>query len=205
MIFAVNVINHTTPQVSVTVADSGVPAVTYSQIKNSLGTHIYNVERLYLNSNILQQLIGTIQYNRYDVDGNQNYNSIATTVDPYQPAKAINVDLKPYKNMFILNGNSNFSATILPLALVQVTLYCKRITNSFGANLNSFKIMEQIFRKPNFFTSYGDIDEIQKSNAKVAKSASFDGGYESDKMPITILSLVAVYAGMYYLVKNKYF
>lgn len=208
MIFSPIVINHTYPQVSVVVADSGVPPITYSQVKNSLGTYIYKVEGLYLFSNILNQLIGTIQYNRYDVAGNQKYTTIATTVDPYQPANAINVDLESSETMFILNGNSSISTTILPLATLDTTLYCKRITNSFGENLNSFKIMEEIFRKPNFFKRYGDIEEIQKTNNEIKNSISFTGdemiGKDDDKMPITILSLITIYAGIFYLVKNKY-
>ena len=209
MIFSPTVINHTYPQVSVIMSDSGVPPLTYSQMKNSLGTYVYKVDGFYLASNILNQLIGTIQYNRYDVAGNQKYTTIATTVDPYQPANAINVDLETNETMFILNGNSSISTTILPVAALQITLYCKRITNSFGENLNSFKIMEEIFGKPNFFKRYGDIDEIEKTNSKVKNSISFTGDEmigvgNDDKMPITILSLITVYAGIIYLVKNKY-
>ena len=46
MIFTPTIINNTLPAVAVTVADSGVPPVTYNQIRNSLGTYVYNVEKL---------------------------------------------------------------------------------------------------------------------------------------------------------------
>jgi hypothetical protein len=208
MIFSVNVINHTLPQVSVIVADSGVPAVTYNQIKYSLGNHIYNIEKLYLQSTLLEQLIGTIQYNRYEASGNQEFKNITTTVDPFQPAKAIYVELKDYADtpFFILNGNSNLQTTILPNAYIQLTLYCKRITNSFGMNLNSFKMMEELFGKPDFFKRYGDLNKIEETDKKIEKKASFTG-YEieddSDSMPVIVLSIAAIYAGVWFLVKKN--
>jgi hypothetical protein len=58
---------------------------------------------------------------------------------------------------FILNGNSSLSAILLPNTTVQTTLYTKRVTNQFGANLNSFSMMEEIFNKPDFFKKYGNI------------------------------------------------
>ena len=175
MIFTPAIINHTLPQVSVTANDAGVPAVTYNQIKQSLGNHVYNIEKIYLQANILNQLTGVVQYNRYEATGNQQFKSITPTVDPYQRAKSLYIELEGLDTYFILNGNSNLSTTILPLAMLDVTFYCKRVTNSFGTNLNSFKVFEQIFKKPDFFQSYGDIDKIQETNQKIAKTASFSG------------------------------
>ena len=82
MIFTPTIINHTLPQVSVTMADSGVPPISYNQVKSSLGNQVYNIEGYYIQSPNLKQLIGTIQYNRYDVNGNKGITTIATTVDP---------------------------------------------------------------------------------------------------------------------------
>jgi hypothetical protein len=207
MIFAPTIINHTLPQVSVVNADSGVPPITYNQIKNSLGNQVYNIEKYYLQSNSLSQLIGQIQYNRYDVNGNKEFTTIATTVDPYQPASAIVGDLQPTDTYFILNGNSSLSTIILPLTMVDLTLYCKRITNQFGRNLNTFKIMEEIFRKPNFFKQYGDIDKIQITNEEIKKSASFSGdvGFKKeDDTAYNVLYLIVAGFGIFYLIKNKY-
>lgn len=226
MIFVPSIINHTNPQIGVSIDDSGSPAVTYKQIKNSLGNHIYNVEELYIQSTNLKQLIGQIQYNRYEATGNQTYTTIATTVDPYQSANSIFFDLKVYSNLFILNGNSNISTTILPLTTVQTTFYSKRITNSFGNNLNSFKIMEEIFRKPDFFKSYGNEEEIQNANKQVLdgidtattesysamnedkmfyRQRNFGGQIQpDDKTPILVLSAIAIYMGVHYLISKEY-
>jgi hypothetical protein len=202
MTFAPAIINHTNPQVSVYNADSGVPPVSYKQIKNSLGQHIYSIQGIYLQSNNLSQLIGTIQYNRYEATGEQSFKTITTTVDPYQSANAIDFDLTYADNYFILNGNSNLQTTILPLTYVDATIYNKRITNSFGRNLNSFKIMEEIFRKPNFFQRYGDIEEIQKNNLQVEKSISFTGKQEEDNTPIMVLGVISTSMLIIYLYKK---
>ena len=206
MIFVPTIINHTLPQVSVVNNDSGVPSVSYAQIKRSLGNQVYNIQGFYLQATDIRQLIGTIQYNRYDATGNQEYKTIPTTVDPYQSANSIFMDLKSYDNFFILNGNSSISTTILPLTTVDVTLYCKRITNSFGMNLNTFKMMEEIFRKPDFFTSYGDIEQIVKDNKKLEESISytqFEGKKEEeDTTPFAFFASVVFTMGLIYLIKT---
>ena len=109
-VFPVQIINNTIPSLSVEVADSGVPPVTYQQVKQSLGSQVYKINELYLYSQNINQLLGIIQYQRFDSDGNQTYSSIATTIDPYSGnAIAITIDLKKYEDNFILNGNSSFS------------------------------------------------------------------------------------------------
>jgi hypothetical protein len=206
MIFAATIINHTLPQVSVVNADSGVPPITYSQIKYSLGQYVYNIESYYLQSPNLRQLIGTVQYNRYDVNGDKSFTTIPTTVDPYQASSAIVGDLQQSDTYFILNGNSSLATTVLPLTTLELTLYCKRITNSFGANLNSFKIMEEIFRKPNFFKQYGDMEEIQKTNEAAKKTTtSFTGDDDlKNNTAFNVLSFIVVGCGIFYLINNKY-
>ena len=173
MIFVPTIINNPIPALAVTAADSGVPAVTYNQIRQSFGTQVYNVEGLYIYSTNINQILGVIQYQRFDSTGQQEYHSIATTVDPYQLETAINVDLSQSNTMFILNGNSSFAANILPNTYVQVKVITKRITNSFGNNLLAFKEMERIFRKPNFFSNYGEqIKLIEDTNKKIRDSIS---------------------------------
>jgi hypothetical protein len=221
MIFTPTIINNILPAVSVIVADSGVPSVTYNQIRNSLGSYVYNVEGLYLYSTNINQINGVIQYQRFDSTGNQNYNSIVTVVDPYQLESALNVDLTNAETMFILNGNSSFAATILPNTYIQVKFLTKRITNSFGKNLIAFKEMEEIFRKPNFFNNYGNIEEILETNNEIKNNLdtnneidnkelekveikSFDGGNEKKNVVvITFLSLAVLSIGYFVFTKKK--
>ena len=158
-VFNVQILNDS-PALEVTVQDSGVPAVTYAQIKNSLGQYVYLVEAFYMYSENLSQLIGLVNYNRYDSDGNKIVTNIATTVDPYQDNTSIVVDLSDYNTDVVLNGNSSFSATILPNADVKLTMYTKRINNSFGKNLQAFLHGEIISHNPNFFDNYGNLASI---------------------------------------------
>lgn len=166
---AVQIINNATPQVSVEVADAGVPPVTYAQVKQSLGTQVYKVENLYIYSQNINQLLGVIQYQIFDSTGDQNYSSIATTIDPFSGnSVAIDLNLKDYNQDFILNGNSSFSTVILPLTYLQVKFYSKRITNEFGGNLENFKQMEIDANKPDFYNNYGaTIAEIQETNQEI--------------------------------------
>jgi hypothetical protein len=173
MIFVPTVINNTTPALAVQVADTGVPAFTYPQIKQSFGSYVYNIESLYIYTPNINQIIGVIQYQRFDATGQQEFFNIPTTLDPYQLENAINVDLTTSDTMFILNGNSSFSTTILPNTYIQIKIRTKRITNSFGRNLDAFKEMERIFRKPNFFNNYGsDIKLIQETNKEIRENIS---------------------------------
>ena len=220
MIFVPTIVNHTQPQVSVVAADSGVPPITYNQIKQSLGNQVYNVEEFYLFSTSLNQLLGTIQYNRYDVSGNQNYTTIATTVDPYQNQTAIFKKIDDYNDMFILNGNSSFATTILPLTYLQIKFISKRVTNSFGRNLTTFAEFEKIFRKPNFFNNYGSsISAIQETNKEIEDSIgsrnkkSLEGDNkvsneikihkEDNSFSLLILSAVAGFIAFKLIKKNK--
>lgn len=158
-VFNVQILNDS-PALLVEVQDSGVPAVTYSQVRNSLGQYIYLVEAFYMYCTNLSQLIGLVNYNRYDADGNKFVNNIATTVDPYQDNTSIVVDLSDYNTDVVLNGNSSLSATILPFADVKITMYTKRITTSFGRNLQEFLYGELISNNPNFFDNYGNLASI---------------------------------------------
>ena len=83
----------------------------------------------------------------------------------------------------------------------------KTAKNQFGSNLNTFKMMEELFRKPNFFRQYGDIEEIRKTNEVAQKSVSFSGDVnkvEDDDTAYNVLYLIAVGFGFFYLIKNKY-
>lgn len=175
--FPVQIINNTIPALSVEVADSGVPAVTYQQVKQSLGTQVYKINELYIYSENINQLLGVIQYQRFDSDGNQTYSSIATTIDPYSGnAVAITIDLRQYQDDFILNGNSSFSSTILPNTYVQLKFWSNRVTNEFGRNLNNFQQIEIDANKPFFFNNYGSlIPEIKETNIEIEKSATLGG------------------------------
>lgn len=193
MIFAVNVINNTQPAVSVEVADSGVPSLTYNQIKNSLGNQVYNIQGLYLFSNNLTQLLGVIQYQRYDSSGEQAVRSIALAVDPYQFANALDVDLRKDNAFYILNGNSSVSFTLLANTTLTFKMYTQRIKNTLGGIFSNFKMMEEIF-KPNFYDDY--LDTFKSNEQKVIDIENPKAIKPSimlpDKSPLILASALAL-------------
>ena len=169
-VFAVEILNNATPALSVEVADSGVPPVTYQQVKQSLGSQVYKILELYMYSENINQLMGIIQYQRFDSDGRQTLSSVTKPIDPYAGVSVANlIDLQNYKDEFILNGNSSFSATILPNTYLQLKFWANRITNEFGRNLENFT---QIEIKPHFFNNYGSTTEdIVTLNEEIEKTA----------------------------------
>lgn len=172
MTFNVQIINNTVPALSVQADESG--GVTYDQIKQSLGSQVYEINKLYLYSDNVNQLLGVVQYQIFDSGGTQNYSSIALTIDPYNGnGNAIDVDLTKFSENFILNGNSSLAATVLPNTYLQIKFYANRITNSFGDNLSNFKQIEIDANKPNFYDNLGsEIDEIKETNKRIEESAT---------------------------------
>jgi hypothetical protein len=173
MNFPVQVINQPVAAITVEVADSGVPPVTYQQIKQSLGRQVYEITNLYIYSENINQLLGVIQYQIFDSNGAQQYSSIATTIDPYEGnSVAIDVDLTNYLQDFILNGQSSFSTVILPETYVQVKWYAKRITNALGGGgLENFKQIEIDANKPDFFNNLGSpISQIQETGLEMQQN-----------------------------------
>ena len=189
MVIPAIVINHVTPAISVTNQDSGVPPVTYNQIKASLGVQVYQITGLNIYSTNINQLMGAIQYQIFDSGGNQNYTSITTTVDPYAGnALSIDVDLSQYSANFILNGNSSLAATILPLTSVKVQFYTTRVTNSFGNNLENFKNIEVDANKPNFYNNYGNtIEDIQSTNLSLRDQIHLPNVPTPQPIPIDVI------------------
>ena len=213
MIFNATTITHTTPAISVQVADSS--GVTYSQVKQSLGNQVYNVQGLYLYSDNIRQLIGTIQYQIFDSTGSQNITSIATTVNPYQNVNALLIDIKDKINApVILNGNSSISTSIHPQTYFQVKFLSSRVTNAFGQSLSNFKDMQRI-TNTKFFENYGNpVDDIQVTKKDVVNriQKNFDSSptfsenntikININNIVVTVASVVVLSAGAYFIFNN---
>jgi len=213
LIFNATIVNHSNPAVSVQVADAG--GVTYSQIKQSLGSQVYNVNQLYLFSPNTSQLIGTIKYQIYDSTGNQNITNIATTVNPYQNIGSLLIDLKDKINLpVILNGNSSLSTTIAPQTYLQVMFITSRITNAFGQGLANFMDIERV-TNTNFFEDYGSpMNELQVSKKDLAVNIqkNFAGNVTTTDIVnnnnnvyhyvVTVASVAAISAGIFLIVNN---
>ena len=185
MVFNVNVVNHTLPAVSVNVADAGQginAPVTYEQIRQSLGISIYDVREFFLYSTSYTQLVGVVNYNAYDTDGNRKIVNVVNAVDPYQNTTTLNVDLTKLPCAIILNGFSSVSTVMLPNSFLQVNLKTERVTNSLGLNLTNFDQLNEL-TNTDFFgeTEYGStIADIMATNREIEQenfgTLNFDGG-----------------------------
>jgi hypothetical protein len=185
MVFNVNVVNHTLPAVSVNVADAGQginAPVTYEQIRQSLGISIYDVREFFLYSTSYTQLVGVVNYNAYDTDGNRKIVNVVNAVDPYQNTTTLNVDLTKLPCAIILNGFSSVSTVMLPNSFLQVNLKTERVTNSLGLNLTNFDQLNEL-TNTDFFgeTEYGStIADIMATNKEIEQenfgTLNFDGG-----------------------------
>lgn len=166
------------PALVVTIADPGVPGVTYQQVKNSLGQYVYMLQGFYVTATSLSQLIGVVKYLRYDANGNQLVTNIISTVDPYQDQKAVVIDLANFESDVVLNGNSNVQFVVKPNVQMQLKMYTRRITSSFGRNLKNYLDMERIAYKPGFFADYGNLFRIAQDNMLAQESARLGVGRE---------------------------
>lgn len=210
MVFAVQIINHAEPEITVTNADSSNPPITYAQIKQSLGTQVYKTDNLYMYSTNGNQLLSVIQYQRYDGNGNQERVSIASTVDPYQANNvAVDLNISEYPVDFILNGNGNLSFVIQPLTEMKITLYATRLTNSFGGNLKPFEEMEKLTGMKDFYQLCNKDQSlpIPLKNSVATSSVGNAGGGGDDedcetKLPY-ILLLIGMGIGVYVIRKKQ--
>lgn len=176
--FAVQVINHTTPAISVGIEDTGgtqgslsLTPVTYSQLKNSLGQQAYKVNGFYIYSTNINQLTSVIKYSIFDAGGNQDVANVVTQVDPNQFVPSLLVDLQGFNKEIILNGNSNVGTTILPFTTVQLKFLAERVSNALGLNYSNFEMMQESTNTDFFKDTYGSrLQNIIKTNKEVREN-----------------------------------
>ena len=151
--FSVNIVPNTTPAVQINVQGG----TTYGQFKNSLGDFDYKVSQTYVFTENLAQIQGNFRYLKYDVNGNQNLQTILSTIDPYQYINSIFIDTSD-KNL-VLDGRDYVRFNLLPNTLLQIKLYAERVSNQDEMNMvrkNNFRMLETLEDIPNFFTQYKD-------------------------------------------------
>jgi len=153
------------PSFNVTINTNVTPAVqinvqggtTYGQFKNSLGDFDYKVDTTYLVTDNLQQIQGNFRYLKYDVNGNQNLQTILSTIDPYQTFNSLFIDTSD--KSLVLDGRDYVRFNLLPNTNLQIKLYADRVSNQDQMNLispNNFKVLENAQLIPNFFEQYRD-------------------------------------------------
>lgn len=148
--FAVTITITTTPAVAVTASN-----VSYDEIRRSLGDYVYLVNRVYLFSNIFQQLNGVVKYQHYDVNGNINVESLTPTIDPYQTQKSLFYNTKKFD--VVLDGQSSLNFNLLPSAEIKIEFFTNRLAKRDALDIltpNNFKELESSMGRFSFFEDW---------------------------------------------------
>jgi hypothetical protein len=153
-VFSVNIQTNTTPAITITMSGN----TTYRQFKQSLGSIVYYINRVYLYSSNLPQIQGVFSYSKYDSDGNQNLQSIISAVSPYQTQSSIYLELED--KGLIIDGRDYVRFKMLPNTSLSLKVYCDKISVSQDydeAGNNEFLKLEDLMQDYDFFDDYKDM------------------------------------------------
>jgi hypothetical protein len=115
-------------------------ATPYFVIQNSMGSYLYGIFYIYLQSNTPQQLLQGMNFRTYDVNGEIKSFINTTTIDPYQYQNALFV--KPISDDIVLNGRTSINFNLLPTETVNFVFYVNQTANSY------------LLKEPSFFDDY---------------------------------------------------
>jgi hypothetical protein len=151
--FGVTITTNTTPAIVTSLSVN----TTYAQFKNSLGFYVYQVQEIYLYSELLKQIQGGFKYLKYDSNGTQNSQTILSVIDPFQSFSSIFIDTSD-KNL-VFDGRDNVKFNMLPNAKLQIKFYCYRISNAQSYDLvgNNEFYKHPFMEEYNFFDDYKDL------------------------------------------------
>jgi len=120
-----SVIITSTPPASVTITAANY---TYTQFKNSLGSYVYLVEKIYLNSASQEQVNQVMLFKKYDSNGNITYINLVPAVSPYQNSNAFVLETK--EDNVVLDGRGRMTFTLLSNVSLQIQLITNRVSIS---------------------------------------------------------------------------
>lgn len=126
---------------------------SYEQIINSMGSFVYGVNSMYIQSNTIEQVLQPLRFNQYDVNGTLESYSQVTAIDPFQYQSSINFDLS--RDNIALQGRTVLDTQILPSEQLNVILYVTEISNKalMGGT--------DIFSEDDFYKDYSQsVNEI---------------------------------------------
>jgi hypothetical protein len=149
--FSVTVTSNTTPAINITLSGT----TTYAQFKNSLGNFIYKPDQIYSFSTNQNQIKGGFSYSKYDSGGNQNLQTILSTIDPYQYQNSIFLDVS--KKNLVIDGRDYVRFNMYPNTSLSFKLYCQRIANQDNLQTlheNNFQVLEFDSDMKGYFEQY---------------------------------------------------
>ena len=112
----------------------------YFVIQNSMGSYLYGIFYIYIQSNTPEQLLQGLNFRNYDVNGEIKTFINTTTINPYQYQNSL--FLKPISDNIVLNGRTSINFNLLPNENVNFVFYVNQTANSY------------ILKEPSFFDDY---------------------------------------------------
>jgi hypothetical protein len=131
-------------------------ATPYFVTQNSMGSYLYGITYIYLQSALTQQILQGLNFRSYDVNGDVKSFINTTIIDPYQFQNSLFV--KPIRDDIVLNGRTSINFNLLASQSVNFIFYVEQLAN------NSFLIEPSLFdeyfyKQQNDYLN-GFVDEI---------------------------------------------
>ena len=128
----------------------------YFVIQNSMGSYLYGIFYIYLQSNSPEQLLQGMNFRTYDVNGDVKSFINTTTIDPYQYQNSLFV--KPISKRIVLNGRTSVNFNLLPSETVNFAFYVHQLANSYL--LKEPSMFDDYFFKQQYDYLNGFVEEI---------------------------------------------
>ena len=135
---------------------SSIDSTPYFAIQNSMGSYLYGIFYIYLQSNTPEQLLQNLNFRTYDVNGDIRSFLNTTTIDPYQYQNSLFV--KPISSSIVLNGRTSVNFNILPSETVNFVFYVNQTANSYL--LKEPSLFDDYFFKQQYDYLNGFVKEI---------------------------------------------
>lgn len=143
-----------TPPASVTITMANY---TYAEFVKSLGSYVYQVDKMYLYSTDANQVNQTMLFTKYDSNGNQTYINLTPQINPFQKSNALLIATK--QDNIVLDSLSRLNFPILANTSLVLEIFAER--KSIPEYLNglvetNFFQVETAFGKKDLFENFTD-------------------------------------------------
>lgn len=128
----------------------------YFAIQNSMGSYLYGIFYIYIQSNTPEQLLQGLTFRTYDANGEIRTFLNTTVIDPYQYQNSLFV--KPIRKDVVLNGRTSINFNLLPNENVNFIFYVNQLANSYL--LKEPSLLNDYFFKQQYDYLNGFVDEV---------------------------------------------
>jgi hypothetical protein len=128
----------------------------YFVIQNSMGSYLYGIFYIYLQSNTPKQLLQGLSFRAYNVNGDIKSFINTTLIDPYQYQNSLFV--KPVRNDIVLNGRTSINFNLLPNETVNFVFYVNQLANPYL--LKEPSMFDDYFFKQQYDYLNGFVEEL---------------------------------------------